>query len=648
MRGAAGALGVASVALGTFLAAHHVLSPPLAVALFLAWSAAVFWRPWWWLVGVPASLPLIAFAPRTGVLITEEWDLVVLGAAAGAYLAHAVRPAPPALRDAVEGARVSPGWWAVMGLFVISALVALWRGVADAGPVDLAWTQGYYDTLNSVRVEKGLALALLLVPLLRSELATAGVRTVVRIAAGFALAGAVAAAWVVWERAAFPGVLNFSTDYRVTGPFWEMHVGGAALDGFLALTLPFTIFALLRARRALALAAALVGVGLVLYAALVTFSRGVYLALPASLVVLALLLRMRPDSGHPPLTLAGAASAVGFGVGAAAASFLAFHAGGYRGLGAALGAFALALPAFELARGTRARDWLLAAVLGVVAAIVATGVAALLPKGTYALYAVAAGACGGLLWRVHRGSVALRPLALATLCWLIAMAIAVPVSWAGEGALEGALAAVTLFVALALWMARAPFAARRARWQVQILTVGAATLLAAVVAVFTGGAYMADRFATGSTDLDERIHQWRDGLAMLNGPADWLLGKGAGRFPANYLFQVRDSVFPGSYRLAAEGGKTYLTLSGPRYPTSFVDLFRVSQRVAARPGAYVLTLSARAADSVRLHVEICEKHLLYCEGLRHRAAGRPGRARNLAAPDHPVGKGRDGRPLVRA
>ncbi len=49
----------------------------------------------------------------------------------------------------------------------------------------------------------------------------------------------VVALGALWEHVAFPGLLNFSTDYRSTSVFWEMHVGGAALDGYLALAMPF-------------------------------------------------------------------------------------------------------------------------------------------------------------------------------------------------------------------------------------------------------------------------------------------------------------------------------------------------------------------------------------------------------------------------
>jgi hypothetical protein len=57
-----------------------------------------------------------------------------------------------------------------------------------------------------------------------------------------------------------------------------------------------------------------------------------------------------------------------------------------------------------------------------------------------------------------------------------------------------------------------------------------------------------------------------------------------------------------------------LRLSGPRYPASFGDLFRVSQRVPALPGSYVVVADVRVSRPATLHVEICAKHLLYADG----------------------------------
>jgi hypothetical protein len=92
---------------------------------------------------------------------------------------------------------------------------------------------------------------------------------------------------VVWERLAFTGLANFSSDYRATGLFWEMHVGGAALDAVLALSVPFAVAALVTARVPWrwAVAALAAGAG-ACTRHLVTFSRIVYLAVPLGVLVL--------------------------------------------------------------------------------------------------------------------------------------------------------------------------------------------------------------------------------------------------------------------------------------------------------------------------------------------------------------------------
>ncbi len=65
-----------------------------------------------------------------------------------------------------------------------------------------------------------------------------------------------------------------------------MHVGGAAFDGFLALTVPFAVWMFLRShtkQSALLFGGILALAG---YAAVTTFSRGVYLAIPIGLSIM--------------------------------------------------------------------------------------------------------------------------------------------------------------------------------------------------------------------------------------------------------------------------------------------------------------------------------------------------------------------------
>ena len=71
-----------------------------------------------------------------------------------------------------------------------------------------------------------------------------------RIVTGLTLGLATCGLAALWERLAFPGLTNFAADYRSSALFWEMHVGGAALDAWLALALPFALAAIARARAA--------------------------------------------------------------------------------------------------------------------------------------------------------------------------------------------------------------------------------------------------------------------------------------------------------------------------------------------------------------------------------------------------------------
>ena len=74
-----------------------------------------------------------------------------------------------------------------------------------------------------------------------------------RVGAGMWLGLAVVAIAVLWERVAYPGLTDFAKPYRAVGLFWEMHVGGAAIDAYLAMATPFAVWALWSARHALAM-----------------------------------------------------------------------------------------------------------------------------------------------------------------------------------------------------------------------------------------------------------------------------------------------------------------------------------------------------------------------------------------------------------
>ncbi|WP_210544232.1 hypothetical protein [Rhodoferax sp. PAMC 29310] len=278
-------LALGSLFAGAVLAVHHPLWPMAAMAAFWLTCISLAWRPGIWLFLVPALLPVLNFSPWSGWIIFEEFDLLLLAVLAGGYAHRATSGVPR-----TSAVRRSAAFWLIPVLLGVSGVSALLRGFADAGGFRFNWFASYNDSLNSLRIFKSLAFALLLWPLLSQELSHSNTRAHRRLACGVLTGLAAVTVAIAWERMVFPGFLNFSAPYRTVALFWEMHVGGGAIDAYLALSTPFVVWALVSAKRPFEWLAAAVLALLTGYACLTTFSRGVYLAVASSLLLLYLLL----------------------------------------------------------------------------------------------------------------------------------------------------------------------------------------------------------------------------------------------------------------------------------------------------------------------------------------------------------------------
>ncbi len=452
---------------GSALAWHHPLWPVLCLAALWLWAGLVFWRPGVWLWVVPAAMPVLNFSPWTGWLVFEEFDLLLLGTLAAAY-AHMAWTARAHQTTKLPNGQLHRGLNALLAAMAMLGLLSLWRGFADAGGFRFDWFAGYTDALNSWRVFKSLGFALLFFPLLRWHAADDGNLAVRRLAQGMVVGLALVTLAVLWERAAFPGVFDFSANYRTVALFWEMHVGGAAIDVYLAMSSPFVLWALVNTRRPLVwLMLALLAV-LTAYACLTTFSRGVYLAVALPLLALVWM------------------------------------------------------------------QWRQRRVL---------------PPG------------GRLVWRAR------------------------------------ANAALSVLVLLE------------------------------VAAVLVGGSFMAERLTRAGPDLSSRVEHWRHGLDLLASPADWLLGKGLGRLPANYAAKAPKGEFPGtvSHRVEPQPGQprnAFVTLHGPKTRPAASGGFALTQRVEGLAGmAHQARFDVRVEKMTRIEVSVCERHLLYdrrCQAARVR------------------------------
>ncbi|HVR54739.1 MAG TPA: hypothetical protein VMS38_33760 [Pseudorhodoferax sp.] len=289
----------ACAAVGSWQALAHPLSPGLALAAWALWLWAAWRWPQAWLFVLPAVLPLASLAPWTGRIVGDEFDLVVLGALAAGH-------ARLALGRTRAGAAAGERFWE--GRTVLA--LALWASVAlglAQGLLDQHWAPPYelgpYTGWgNSLRVAKSLVYALLALPLLRATLRRAPRAATRRLASGMCVGLGVLAAAVLWERAALPGLFNFGSDYRTVGLFWEMHVGGAAIDAYLAIAVPFAAWAVASARRLRTWLAAALLLHLLAYVCITTFARGVYGAVLGSLVVAGVLWRwhLRPVAAPAP------------------------------------------------------------------------------------------------------------------------------------------------------------------------------------------------------------------------------------------------------------------------------------------------------------------------------------------------------------
>ena len=647
-------MAVASCTGAVALSMHHPLSPAVATAIALVASVTFFFRTHWWLLLVPALLPIIGLAPWTGWITFEEQDILVLAAVAGGYARIAWSGSPGSQGGASR--RRPPGVpivaWLLLALFAGSTLGAMLRGFENAGGFIPGWFQGYHESMNSVRLAKSFFEALILLPLWQAAQRQHPDKAQESLSMGLMLGLLGAALATVWERAAFTGLLDFSSDYRTTGLFWEMHMGGAALDGFLALTAPFALRELLAARTPARWCLAALVLGLAAYACLTTFSRGVYVAMIVALAVfLVLQVWQRKQHHGASHTLTGDRSAamhltpalllvVGFG----ATATWVFQTSGYRGLLAVLSAAILMLPLAAMLRSLKAKHWLIGAAMGAVLSLVALAVSWMTPKGAYIAWGLALVLTASALVQIRRNagsSTKTRSTAFAGFLALVTSTALVAYRWGETSGLLYVLPvlAAILGVCIAAGTTGKPLWPDSLRWQASV--AGALGMTAAVVAIFSGGNYMIDRFSTGERDLDGRQAHWRLGLQMLTTPADWWLGKGLGRFPANYFLSGNPKEHPGDYRLKQDAGNSYLTLTGGLFETGWGNLLRITQRVPEPGRPTIVTARARADKNVALHFEVCEKHLLYnqhCVTRQIAVQGIPGVWQNVRAElqgDHP-------------
>lgn len=215
----------------------HFPVQPLALGIGVAACAAATWfRPLFIVALVPAALPILDLAPWSGRFFLDEFDvlLAVTLATGFARTNSSRRPLQPWLKA---------GFLLLLLSFASSTLQALfpWQ-TPDANSFS-----SYFSSFNALRISKGAVWAMLFISLI-GRIEAASEKIFRCFAWGMTLGLAVTVAIVVREKILFGGLLNFSSDYRVTGPFSAIHTGGAYIECYLAIAAPFVIYLTLHTR----------------------------------------------------------------------------------------------------------------------------------------------------------------------------------------------------------------------------------------------------------------------------------------------------------------------------------------------------------------------------------------------------------------
>ena len=265
----------------------HPLGSGWLLAALLLYCAVLWRKPQAWLLLVPAALPVLDLAPWTGRFFVDEFDALL----AATLLLRAWRCGPAAH----AAAQVAVARRALV-LFCLSAGVAVLVGAWPLPALGLNSLNHYYSPYNGARLAKGLVWALLLWPLLRAALSADEAGTQRRLALGMGLGVLAAALGVGWERLLFTGLFEFDSGYRAVGLFSAMHTGGAYIEAYFALALPFLAWWTWSSRRWRARIAGSAMLAIGSYALLVSYARAGYLAAAIALLVLLLapVLQRRP------------------------------------------------------------------------------------------------------------------------------------------------------------------------------------------------------------------------------------------------------------------------------------------------------------------------------------------------------------------
>ncbi len=273
------AKGIASVLLT--LTIWQLLNYPGSFAVLLAllvfYAIALYKYPQAWLIALPALLPVADLSPWTGRLFFTEFDYFFLLTLVISLWRGRWRSPFKIIKTATLF---------LLGIYILFYTISLMLGLFPLQALDANAFTNYYSYYNSLRVAKGFFWALLLLPLLAYH-----VQHKQNLKAYFSygiLTGLAATSFfALWERTIFTGLFDFSTGFRISSTFYSMHTGGAHLDAYLVLSIPFICFLFIESKNLFTRTVfPTLLFSISFYTLLVTFTRASYIAIAISLMTL--------------------------------------------------------------------------------------------------------------------------------------------------------------------------------------------------------------------------------------------------------------------------------------------------------------------------------------------------------------------------
>jgi hypothetical protein len=531
--------------------------------ILIIYSVLSLIKPAIWLLVIPAVLPILSLAPWSGRFFLEEFDFFIWITVATALLRgdYSFNRARFALLPTL-----------LVAFLFATHSIALIRGLMPFTAIDVNSFNNYHSPYYALRVGKAFYWAILLIPplikIFNNQRSQAQEYLGIGVSTGLFGTGLA----ILWERGVFLDLIygtnkwerlqsltNFSSEFRATGLLADMHTGGEAIDGYLALAWPFALGLLITHKSTKSLLFGFSALPLGLYSALVTFSRGTYMAVAVSLASFGLAYTNKFSikglvSKSILLILATLLAAI-------ASCIYLYGKGGILSLFAALTIFAgtTLLMFFRLVR-LEIR---------------------LLAIGGLFLF-------GSIM--IMRG--------LLTSAWIIN-------SWEESLGITLLVSFIMLLTGLLIGKQARQFMSIK-----ELLSlVGVATIVLAVCVPIASGSYIKSRFSTASGDLSGRVNHWKHAIDLMN--PTWgttAFGMGLGVFPRAYAWDsnLASQEKTSMIKLATEPFKTFLKLS------ESLDL-TLGQRIHLEANQkYTLSVDVRAqAKQGAFGASICRRNILY-------------------------------------